>query len=555
MGRFLLSRVDPVAQGEKLAQALTVRGRTLYYCPSPLFGYGLNLILDKLPADSAVLCIETDEQLYGFSLGNIGGDILNHPRLRFVRMNDPATLCAYVEDTWGKRAFRRLETVKLSGGWRLFPQIYDAFAGALERNIVTEWGNAMTIIRLGRRYSRNTIRNLGLLSGARSVRALFFDKPVLVLGAGPSLDPALDALAACFGGAPNKPRADGLSLPSLRPFAIICVDTCLPSLYERNVRPDLVVVLESQLWNLRDFIGLGRWNIPLAMDISSLNAHRNILGGETYLFTSLWSRPSLFERLNAALLLPAPIPPLGSVGLCAAALALELSAAQVVTCGLDFSFSPDSFHARSSPGHLEKLRRQNRFRSLLNGEAVFRKGTFKTRAKNGEQVYSNPGLKSYRDLFEQEFARNGSPAREGSGTEQGKDSRAGRLFDITGTGLPLGIPVLSPEEAFAVLTSDAPARPARPVPALPDKALVRGFIKSEREKLAMLKETLAGARPSANLEELLDYCSYLWLYFPECAGTNGTRPSAQNISFLKRVRTEIDPFLRDFDTGLLELEE
>jgi hypothetical protein len=128
---------------------------------------------------------------------------------------------------------------------------------------------------------------------------------------------------------------------------------------------------------------------------------------------------------------------------------------------------------------------------------------------------------------------------------------------MRGTGLPLGIPVLSPEEACAVLKSDAPARrPARPVPALPDTALVRGFIKGEREKLALLKETLSGTSAcSANLEELLDYCSYLWLHFPECAGADGKRPSVQNISFLKRVRTEIDPFLRDFDISLLELEE
>jgi hypothetical protein len=133
--------------------------------------------------------------------------------------------------------------------------------------------------------------------------------------------------------------------------------------------------------------------------------------------------------------------------------------------------------------------------------------------------------------------------------------QAGRLFDITGTGLSLGIPVLSPKEAFALLKSSAPHRPALPVPALPDKALVRGFIGNEREKLAMLKETLAdtGVAP-ARLEELLDYCSYLWRHFPECAGADSKRPSVQDISFLKRVSAEIGPFLRDFDISLQELE-
>jgi hypothetical protein len=289
------------------------------------------------------------------------------------------------------------------------------------------------------------------------------------------------------------------------------------------------------------------------MDLSSLNAHRRLLGGEVYLFTSAWSRLSLFERLNATYLLPAPIPPLGSVGLCAAALALELSSGKVITCGLDFSFNLDSFHARSSPGHLEKLRRQNRFRSLLNGETAFRKGAFKTQAKNGEPVYSDPSLQSYRDLFEQEFSA--LPVSQKNGGDQQQLPQAGRLFDIAGTGLPLGIPVLSPEEAFALLKSSAPDRPALAIPTLPDKALLRDFIGKEREKLALLKETLAGtSTASASLEELLDYCNYLWQHFPECAGTDGRRPSVQDISFLKRVRAEIDPFLRDFDISLQELE-
>ncbi|MCL2319371.1 MAG: hypothetical protein FWC45_04745, partial [Treponema sp.] len=68
-GKTLLSRIDPVAQGERLAAEIPAKERTLYFCPSPLYGYGLSLFLERLRTDarlkqSAVLCAEADEQLF-----------------------------------------------------------------------------------------------------------------------------------------------------------------------------------------------------------------------------------------------------------------------------------------------------------------------------------------------------------------------------------------------------------------------------------------------------------------------------------------------------------
>jgi hypothetical protein len=284
------------------------------------------------------------------------------------------------------------------------------------------------------------------------------------------------------------------------------------------------------------------------MDISSLASARNILGGESFLFTSLWADLSLFDRLKAAGLLPHPLPPLGSVGLCAVALALNLSSGNVLTAGLDFSFTLDRFHARSSPSHLEKLRTQNRFRTILNPEPAFRKGAFPAVSKTGGTVRSDQGLKTYRDLAEQDVA--------GDNPDSGQ-----RLWDVEGPGLSFGLPLLSVEEACAMLGGQAPVKgreqpdPAVPLPQLPDREMVHGFILREQEKLLQLRDALTGAAPvpSAALEELLDYCGYLWAFFPECAGAGNRRPSAGDISFLKRVRTEIEPFLKDFEAALREL--
>jgi elongation factor P--beta-lysine ligase len=447
-GKTLLSGIDPSGRAEKFADAVPVTDRTLYLCPSPLYGYGLERLLARLEAapDSAVLCVEADPELFALSKGHFPPALNSNPKLRLTGNCEAGAVCTYVREEWGSRVFRRVVTVRLSGGWQLSPALYDTMAETLTREIALEWGNALTLTRLGRLYIRNVIRNLTLIPKYPSLEELSFGKaagnnPVLVLGAGPSLDNFLDTLAGRFGETLEP-----------RPFKIICVDTCLPALKARNITPDLAVILESQHWNLGDFTGLSLWKVPCAMDLSALPRSAEVLTGGLFLFFTPWTELKIFERLEAAGLLPLKLPPLGSVGLSAVATALRLSRGPVITAGLDFSFTLDSYHARSTPGHLKRLRLHNRFTPPFNPEAVYGGAAFKTISKSGDPVFSNPALTHYRNLFEREFSANAA---------------ADRLFDITGTGLPLGIKTLSPEEAVHVLKNFTPERtektPHRPL--------------------------------------------------------------------------------------------
>ncbi|MDR2136313.1 MAG: DUF115 domain-containing protein, partial [Treponema sp.] len=507
-GKTLLSTVDPVAQAERAAEAAPLRDSTLYFCPSPLFGYGLSRLLERIEAgglDSAILCAEADRELLALSLDGAGSalpPLLGNPRLSLLGIGEAGQgesaeqgagrLCAFARQRWGSRRFRRLEVLRFSGAWQLYPELYAALAEALRADIATDWANAMTLVKLGRRYARNFIRNLALIPRCPPVSALSFGTaPILVLGAGPSLDGFLDTLGA-------RPQGE-------RPCRIVCVDTAIPSLRARNIRPDLVIALESQHWNLRDFVGAKGWGAPLAMDLSALPATAGVLGGPCYTFFTPWTALGFFRRLEAAGLLPDRSPPLGSVGLSAVAAALKLGAGPVIVCGLDFSFTADSYHARSTPGHREKLRGQNRFRGLFNQAAAFRGGAFAALSKSGQQVRSDPAMRNYRDLFEREF------------------SGESRLMDIEGSGLPLGIPALSPAEAEAILWG--PPRPGadragKPGEAAYDTAKAAGLreiIGGELAALERLRGILRGEAAPGELEALLGFCDYLWAHFPECA--------------------------------------
>ncbi|MCL2319284.1 MAG: DUF115 domain-containing protein [Treponema sp.] len=454
--------------------------------------------------------------------------------LALTRVSDPEGVCAFVRKTWGERRFRRVELIRLTGGWQLFPGLYEETALALRRELAVEWGNAMTLIRLGRLYSRNLIRNLALLRSSKNTGALNYgSSPVLVLGAGPSLDPLLDVFSALSGGR--------IKSPGRRGFKIICADTCLPALHERAILPDLAVILESQHWNLRDFSGARGRKIDAALDLSALPGSARILGGERFFFATPWTGLALIRRLEEAGLLPQTFPPLGSVGLSAVALALGISSGPVFTAGIDFSYTLDAYHARSTPGHGDLERRQNRFRSIINAGAAFRDGTFTALSKTGAAVRSDPAMRNYRNLFEQEFSANP------------------RITDIAGPGLPLGVKTVTPEEAFAILNRKGTASPgkiAHNEAAQTTAGQIAAFIRRERDTLVLLRGMLSGESPMdpARLEELLDTADYLWAHFPECAGA-GRRPPSSNLGFLKRVRAEIEPFLKCWEMALRELEK
>ena len=527
-GKTLLSLVDPIAGAERVATAAPVFERTLYFCPSPLFGYGLRALLDRMAPGSAVFCVEADQKLMQLGISAFEPDLLGDSRLRYLRTDDAASACAYLRKEFGPRRFRRVATIKLSGAFSLFSQTYDAIEAALRTDIGLDWSNAMTLVRLGRRYALNAVRNLSRLPYSNPLGNVSLGSaPVLVLGAGPSLDQALESLN------PSEPRN----------FRILCVDTALIPLMQRGIKPDLVVALEAQQWNLRDFVGVySEHGLPLAWDLCCLPATSQTCGGDSYLFSVRWAPLRLLDRMeDAGLRLPS-IPALGSVGLTAVSLALASGTGPVVVAGLDFAFNPGSYHARSSPSRLDRLFTTTRLHSLLDMAPAIRKGVVQIPGKNGRPVLSDPSLQNYRNLFHREFGKEG------------------RLSDAGSFGLNLGIPHVGMDRALEILNSGssegAPSNRAQ-YGFVAGVEQTRVFMESELGMLERLRGILTGTSPATEAvltEVLVDDCDYLWAHFPECAAAEGLRPPLTDLSFMKRVRAEIDPFMKAFTIGLAELE-
>jgi hypothetical protein len=233
------------------------------------------------------------------------------------------------------------------------------------------------------------------------------------------------------------------------------------------------------------------------------------------------------------------------VGLSAAAIARRLTQGAIISAGLDFSFTPDSYHARSTPGHKGKLRRQTRFTRILNADAAFGGAVTGAVSKTGGAVLSTPAMRNYRDLFEREF---------------GEIANNGGFYDIEGSGLPLGVKTLSLEAAFDLLSEGHGAGKESHTPEnRPKIETLQTFIKDEQSRLILLRDMLTGAAAmdSDALVTLIDECDYLWAHFPDYAGTDRRPDKAElsggaALSFLNRLRVEIDPFLKLWELVILQ---
>ncbi len=537
---WLYSARDPRALPQRSALSFALPQRSLVLVLSPLLGYGLDILLERLPPDCGILCVEADRGLFDFSHELIAPAIRSDPRFRYIHARKPRDLIGSVADI---ATFRRVLVLSLSGGASLNISIYEELRAALAAEISTLWRNKATLNRMGRLWLRNVIANIGELGRAQSLRELNRKRegrPIIVAGAGPSLEGLLRFLSG---------RSEA--------FFILAVDTALPAFLAMGIRPDAVICLEGQCYNLKDFIGASASGIDIIPDLSAHPFSFRGLGGGVYPIASHFADCRLLERLTQAGLSPPGLPPLGSVGVAALHLGIRLSGSDspLFFSGLDFSYPRGKVHARGSPSHAALLAGMSRLKADSWYVASLRPGTMSVSGLGGRPRISDPILSSYAQLARAEIAR--APQA---------------VYDLRGEGLELGAINLSLEALADFLpqkSKDSPgpavAAVGGPVARTPDDAAsgsvngaasgslewppevgpressraqaVQAFARAELERVEELRAILAGS-PGAQawrLEALLAECDYLYLHFPDYQARDSLSQSV-----LKRVSVEAD---------------
>lgn len=476
---WLYSRYAPKRTAERAALAVELTEDTLYVLESPCFMYGVDRILERLPPGSAVIGVELVPELLGLALES-ASEFAGDPRYALASSGDPSTVAAQAR---ALGAFRRVAAINLNQGNALAQEGYARILAALNEDISIFWRNRVSLMRMGRLWTRNLFSNLGALDWSRASAPARRSGPVVVCGAGPSLDLALPFLRSLDAG-----------------VHVMACDTASGALARAGVRVDSVVCLEAQIYNVADFLPLGDRRVDAYVDLSTHPSSFRALGGPLTVLSSRWADCALLDRLSAAGLPLTTVPPLGSVGVLALHLAASWFGGPLFIAGLDFAFPQGRTHCAGSPTDLAEYRSDTRtYRRDGRWAVSFRDGSFSP----APGLRSDPALAMYARLAARELAEFGAPG--------------GLAYDLRqGLGLPLPARPTGFDEALTILKIAARSGPVAQrgsAEAGHGSSRARAFLENELDLAMRLRDALRSG--STDTRALIDACDYMFLHFPD----------------------------------------
>ena len=561
--KYLYSKYNPQAAITAQIASLQIPDSTLILCLSPVLGYGLKELTEKLPASSYILALECDQMLMRFSLDHCDFSPFAQQRFSYIRTDSVAEVLKKIESL-PLFPFKKCLVLSCSGGVQLNQTFYDEVRLYADEVISRFWKNRITLMHLGRNYAHNTFRNL--LSLARSL-ARSLERPMTgsLTSCSPERSPA-ESPAWCVPSSKNRFRlltgnerirkpllvaGAGPSLNTARDFIIknrnsfflLAVDAAAAALLP-DIQPDAIVLVESQYWIDSAFIGLCKYGIPVFADLTASPRALHACSGSVHFFCTEYARLKYLERLYQTLQ-PLILPPMGSVGLTAIQLALALTAPHlpVLHTGLDFAWQNGLTHAAgSSP--IKKL-----FAEINRTESPYKlslsTGMQRISGKQGLSYWTTPVLSGYAELYRHTFS--GNERVIDIGTEgcflngrQADMTEAERILtdvcasDADSTAIGTGCSQTNAADTFFDSACKSDTANER-------YEALKAYLTGEAEALTILNDHLQGKRSISEhtMEQLFSERDYLYSHFPDAA-----RGYSLDLGFLKRAGIELRYLLK-----------
>ena len=511
---LLYSKYNPRKNIISAVENLQLLPGTIILCCSPLLGYGLSELLSKLPENCLIVLCEAEKELYDFTIAE-----------KCLDVSDKSVLCCQPEnlnnlplqlyDLATTGVYKRVQRLDMSAGTAFNKEFYDRLFSACSDSVMTFWKNRITLTKFGRRYSKNLFENLHYLGKSKPITDFFgaVNKPIIVLGAGESTQKLISSF-----------RAQNTKKSSFSDYFILCADTALQPHLKNGIKPDGVFIEEAQTVISKAFIGVPD-DIRIFAGLSSIPAlaHKTDNKNISYFFTE-YTKAAFLDNLKSRNFMPPSNMPFGSVGLTAVHYALKFrkdDSVPVYVTGLDFSYSTGITHTKNALAHILRLITGNRLTSIANYNAAYGTGTEKFIDKSSKTFITSPSLKSYAMMFNNFFGETKN------------------LFDSGECGIPLAIPRAFPEpleknEINVKATEYSESQ----------KNDIKNYLQSEKDALEKLRDLLTGKTElqgdnlSEEIRRIVEPREYLYLHFPD------GHKFELNQSFLNRIRTEIDFFLK-----------
>ena len=397
--------------------------------------------------------------------------------------------------------YRKVVLLPLNNGYFINRVFYNRAAEIFRQNMNRFWKNKITLISLSSRWYSNIFKNLPFYGKKSSVSEINTDKPVFIAGAGESLESALPVI---------KKYRERITL--------IAIDTAVSTLMHYSIKPDYILAVEAQFYNMFDFYSCRNSGIPVICDISSYPQTLRITGGKNYFFFSEFSTSNFLKTMENKNLLPEKIPPLGSVGVIAVYIATRITDNPVIYSGLDFSFIPGKSHSKDSPFIILTSHLGNRTGTSGNYSFCIREDNFSEKDINGKKVVTNSNLRSYSKSLTEIL------------------SKTDRIYSLFPSGIVKNRSTIQSEEEFKRLVNH-PFTSKPSVSHIPGSESLSSFYSSEHSKLEKIISTAAdllnsrtGSSSFDSLREMLYESDYITEDFPETSLPENISPP-----YLKRL--------------------
>lgn len=530
-GKFLYSKYSPDKAILKTVEQLVILPGTIILINSPVLWYGLNELLNKTPENCCIIALEADVELYEFSLSYLPEQFIN--KIQFIKTENLENLDSLFRNKINSGKFKRLLSVDFSAGVNFNKNTYDLIKNGLQEIIERFWKNRITLTKLGKLYSKNLIQNLKITSSAPQLYQMknSVNKPILVCGAGESLDNLFPVN--------NKGICPYSDLINDR-FFIICADACLIPLQKRGIKASAVVLLEAQFAITKAFLGNQSSDTILFMDISARHDIKKFYKNRTVLFATEYADSSFLKKLKDTRIIKEFSQGLGSVGLAAVEIAKLLrkdNSIPIFICGMDFSYSLGRTHCMGTFHDIARFLNNKKTKGTDNIAPSFSVNTHKFTGKNNKTFYTTPVMEAYSSILTR------------------LNSNETNIYDAGISGINLNLPIVKTEKLLEFsknITADK-NKILLPEPLVTEEAILN-LINNELSELNKLKDLLINGTASKKydssislneqIKNILKERDYLYIHFPD--GHTCTTEE----SFLKRIRAEIDSFIKLFTIAI-----
>ena len=410
--KFLYSKYDPKKNILQKIDGMNFLPGTVVLCMSPLLCYGIKELISKLPENCHVLLCERDIELKKMTEEAVSenkfssqcsllseDELFNLPVIlqkSEYEFSDGTKLCE-------AGTYKRVVRIDFSAGVQFYADFYNELEVSCVNSVKQFWANRFTLVKFGRRYSKNVFENLRTLPYTKKLEDYIgkIKKPIVVLGAGETSETGAEIIKNCR-----------------EKYFVLCADTAFSFLLGHKIIPDGIVIDEAQSIIAQSFLGIGKivkkqnefQKVQVFQSLCSLPhvCGKNFPLEQITFYGTEYASNQFFENLKSQSFFPPVIPPFGSVGITAFFLAhlfKENENIPVTSYGLDFAYSKGKTHANGTPAHKRMLRQMSRVKNAENFGACFGENVISLPKENclcsGNQklIYSTPILQSYANTF------------------------------------------------------------------------------------------------------------------------------------------------------------